>query len=70
MHTNTIECEWSLIRPFLAKFRGIRPEDLQTYLDEYAFRKNMGKTDCGLWRKFLLVVAMKQHIVSKPKFNK
>lgn len=68
-HTNNIENVWSLVRGDLAKFRGVRGAKLQIFLDVFAFRRNMQLTDEGVWCKLLLVIAKKQHVTTRPKFN-
>ena len=68
-HTNTIEGAWSLIRYDLRRYRGIKPGELQKYLDEVAFRKNMKLTKEGTWHNLLLVIATKQHSIPQPKYT-
>ena len=48
IHTNTIEGVWSLVRGDLRKYRGLRRNALQLFLDEYAFKRKMRRTDEGV----------------------
>ena len=67
-YINTINGLWSLVRDDFRRFRGLQRQRLQSFLDEFAFRRNMKMTDTGLWMKFLLVIGTKQHTTHKPKF--
>ena len=63
MHTNTMEGAWALVRGHLRKFRGIKEDNLQEYLDDYAFRRNVKQTG-SVWIKLLLVIGAKQSVVA------
>lgn len=62
-HTNTIEGIWSLARGDLRRFRGIQRPKLQSFLDEFAFRRNMRLSDDGVWVKLLLTIGTTQHSI-------
>lgn len=64
--TNGIEGLWALLHNDLKRFRGVMQSDLQMYLDEFSFRRNMRKTADGLWIKMLLVIGYKQNAVPQP----
>ena len=64
-HTDTIEGLWSLIRSDLRAFRGINEQKLQVHLDVFAFRRNMGMSDDGIWSKLCLVIGKMQHTTSR-----
>ena len=63
-HTNMIEGLWQLVRGEFRKYRGMREEELQWFLDEFAFKRNMRLSQEGLWVKLLLVIGAKQSVVS------
>ena len=65
-HTNTIEGFWALVRGHFRKFRGIKEDKLQQYLDAFAFRRNMNLLGDGVWKKMLLVIGAKQHLIPTP----
>ena len=67
MHTNTVEGMWALLRGYLRKYRGIRLEQLQSFLDEFAFRRNMSLHRRGLWSNLMLTIGVKQHVVPLPQ---
>lgn len=62
-HTNTIEGLWQLVRGDFRKYRGLKKDQLQTYLDEFAFKRNMSLTQEGVWVSLLLVIGAKQRII-------
>ena len=66
VHTNTIEGVWSLVRGDLRKYRGLRRNALQLFLDEYAFKRNMRRTDEGVWTKMMLAIGTKQTTTAPP----
>ena len=68
-HTNTIEGLWSLVRDDFRRFRGLKRQRLQSFLDEFSFRRNMKMTNAGLWMKLLLATCIKQHSTRKLKFT-
>ena len=68
-HTNTIEGLWSLIRGDFRRFRGIKPDKLQLFLDEFSFRRNVSLSNDGLWAKLLLAIAKKQNCTQRHCFK-
>ena len=65
-HTNCIEGLWMLVRSNLRKYKGIKAEHLQTFLDEFAFRRNMNLHRRGLWVNLLLMIGVKQRVITRP----
>ena len=54
VHTNTIEGFWSHVkRGVSGVYRGVSPEHLQSYLDEFVFRYNNRGDERGLFMAFL-----------------
>ena len=41
MHTNQAECLWSLLQPWLAKFRGLSKQGLEQAARTYSFLRSL-----------------------------
>ncbi|PSQ16500.1 IS1595 family transposase [Halobacteriales archaeon QS_8_69_26] len=48
VHTNQVECLWSLIQPWLAKFRGLSKQGLEQAARTYGFVRSLNLTDAPL----------------------
>jgi len=44
VHTNQAECRWSLLQPWLAKFRGLSEQGLEQAARTYGFRRSLNLT--------------------------
>jgi hypothetical protein len=48
IHTNQTECLWSLIQPWLAKFRGLSKQGLEQAARTYGFVRSLNLTQAPI----------------------
>ena len=48
VHTNQVECLWSLLHPWLAKFRGLSKQGLEQAARTYGYHRSLNLTDAPL----------------------
>ena len=48
VHTNQAECLWSLLQPWLAKFRGLSKQDLEQAARTYGFVRSLNLTQAPI----------------------
>jgi transposase len=57
VHTNKVESYWNQAKSHLKEMRGIKRLYLQTYLDEFMWRKNNSLTETSAYEEILKLLA-------------